>query len=64
MTTAHTIPADPPELWALWPDDYMCAMTEVDEMLRPPCARSDDFQVVRVLSFLYDGEPESWEKVK
>jgi hypothetical protein len=31
------------ECWALWPDGTMCRPDEVEAMLRPPCAFSDDY---------------------
>ena len=38
------------ERWALWPDGTMCRADEVEAMLRGPCAFSDDFQWVWVVS--------------
>jgi hypothetical protein len=38
------------ERWALWPDGTMCPAAELEAMLRPPCAFSDDFQWVWVMS--------------
>lgn len=46
--------------FALWPDDFMCPADEVEEMLRPPCARSDDFQWVIVTAYDYTGSPTAW----
>ena len=39
---------DAGERWAVWPDGTMCPADEVEAMLRPPCAFSDDFQWVWV----------------
>lgn len=41
---------DVAERWALWPDGAMCPADEVEAMLRGPCAFSDDFQWVWVVS--------------
>jgi hypothetical protein len=49
-----------PDLWALWPDDYMAPLSELDELCNPPCARSDDFQTVEVLSYDPSGLPDDW----
>lgn len=47
------------DLWALWPDDYMCPLDTVSEHTH----RSDDYQVVRVEEYLADGYPLYWEPV-
>lgn len=48
------------DLWALWPDGFMCPIGEVDEYLTPPCAYSDDFERVIVTSYGEDGAPYTW----
>jgi hypothetical protein len=53
--------ADTDDIWAMWPDDYMCPIAEVEEAMSPPCARSDDFCRVRVLAYGGDGTPSNWE---
>lgn len=58
MATANQVDLD---LWALWPDSVMCELDEIEEFLRPPCARSDDYQVVSVLEYDDDGSPSKWE---
>ena len=54
---------DTPDLWALWPDGFMCPKAEVEEVLNPPCARSDDFEVVVVTQYGGDGMPADWRRV-
>lgn len=51
---------DRADRWALWPDDFMCPLDEVGEYLRPPCARSDDYQVVYVSEYDESGTPTTW----
>lgn len=53
---------DERDLWALWPDDYMCPRGEVEAMLSPPCARSDDFMIVEVLEYGEDAAPLRWAR--
>lgn len=53
----------PTDLWAWWPDDFMCPLDEVEEYLRPPCARSDDFMVVDIMEYNDDGTPHRWARV-
>lgn len=53
--------ADDRDLWAVWPDDFMCPLSEVERNLNPPLARSDDYQVVEVLEYHEDTqEPSRW----
>lgn len=49
-----------PDIWALWPCDTMCRREDIESFLRPPLAYSDDYQLVEVLTYWYDGEPETW----
>jgi hypothetical protein len=51
-----------PDLWAIWPDDFMCPVTEVEEFMTPPCARSDDYMVVIVTEYGGDGTPSHWHR--
>jgi hypothetical protein len=51
------------DLWAVWPDDFMCPVGEVEEMMSPPCARSDDYVVVEVLEYDGTGSPCRWAPV-
>lgn len=53
---------DKRDLWAWWPDDYMCPIEEVEEMMRPPCARSDDYQVIEVMEYGPDASPARWAR--
>lgn len=55
-----TNPTGCADLFALWPDTYMCLADEVEEMLRPPCARSDDFEWVIVTEYDGTGSPSKW----
>lgn len=48
------------DLWALWPDDFMCPLGESECYLNPPCALSDDFAVVEVTEYDEHGEPIKW----
>lgn len=48
------------DLWAEWPDGYMCPISEVGEMLYPPLARSDDYRLIRITEYDGTGEPCSW----
>lgn len=50
------------DLWALWPDDFMCPLGEVEEHLQPPCARSDDYARVEVLAYDETGTPAEWRR--
>jgi len=34
------------EYVAVWPDGVWCWEDEVEEMLQPPCAKSDDYKLV------------------
>lgn len=34
----------------LWPDGTYCSLDEVEEMLMPPCAMSDDFEIISHMS--------------
>lgn len=53
--------ADNRDLWAAWPDDFMCPLNEVERYLNPPLARSDDYLVVEVLEYHEDTmEPSRW----
>lgn len=54
--------ADSRDLWARWPDDFMCPLGEVEEMLSPPCARSDDYQVIEIMEYGGDGTPTRWAR--
>ena len=49
------------DLWALWPDGFMCPCDEIEEYLMPPCARSDDYKQVNVTEYDESGEPSKWE---
>ena len=51
------------DLWALWPDDYMCEASQIEEMLSPPCARSDDYMLVNVLEYDEAFSPSRWEPI-
>ena len=53
---------DKPDLWAMWPDDFMCPACEVEEFLNPPLARSDDYFLVEVTSYGGDGMPDNWKR--
>ena len=58
---SEAVPAeDRPDVWAKWPDDFMCPRGEIEMWLLPTCARSDDYQLIEVLTYWYDGEPETW----
>lgn len=52
----------PEDIWALWPDGYMCPIQELDSEVRN--GRSDDVQRVRVLSYDETGCPGVWEVLK
>ena len=51
------------DLWALWPDDFMCPIAEIDEYLQPPCARSDDFERVEIVAYDEAGTPSLWKRI-
>jgi hypothetical protein len=46
------------DLWALWPDTFMCPFHEADACIRE--GRSDDFEVVNVIEYDESGEPYLW----
>lgn len=48
------------DIWAVWPDDFMCPQNEVVEYLTPPFARSYDYTLVQVLEYTQDGTPLWW----
>lgn len=48
------------DLWALWPEDFMCPMSEVHLFSH----RSDDFEIVNVTAYDTDDEPSRWERRK
>lgn len=50
------------ELLKEYTDDYMCPRGEVETMLSPPCARSDDFMTVEVLEYGEDAAPLRWAR--
>ena len=50
------------DLWAWWPDDFMCPLPEVEEYLNPPCARSDDYQVIEIMEYDESGTPTRWAR--
>lgn len=54
---------DKRDLWAWWPDDFMCPLGEVEEHMTPPCARSDDYMVVEVMEYDETGSPSRWARV-
>lgn len=47
--------------WALWPDNYMCAKSQIEAALT---WKSDDFELVHVTAYYENGEPSQWESVK
>lgn len=48
------------DLWALWPDDVMCPLNEINDALTPPFARSGDYQTVLVTSYNEANHPDQW----
>jgi hypothetical protein len=56
-----TSPVSREDIWALWPDDYMCPIGEVEGELM---WRSDDYMLVVVTE--YDGAcmPDRWHPYK
>lgn len=46
------------EIWALWPDGYMCEFDDIEERLMN--GSSDDYYLVTVYSFHSDGTPKTW----
>lgn len=46
--------------WYLWPDYYMVSADETAEFEEALKYRSDDFEVVYVLSYDETGSPEYW----
>jgi len=57
---APSRPLDAPDLWAKWPDDYMCPISEVSEHNH----RSDDYEVVDVKAYDETATPSAWVRVK
>lgn len=55
-----TRPIDAPDLWAKWPDDYMCPINEVAQHGH----RSDDYEVVDVKAYDGTATPSAWVRVK
>ncbi len=51
----------PDDLWAEWPDGFMCPMDEVEDCMMPPFARSDDYALVRVSEYDESDHPGKWE---
>lgn len=49
--------ADEYDLWALWPDDTMSPLAELENYLH---WMSDDYLVVKVLEYYEDGSPSKW----
>ena len=49
------------DLWALWPDDYMCPLGEVEGELT---WRSDDYMLVVVTEYDGSGLPDKWYRYK
>ena len=49
------------DIWALWPDDYMCEKSEIELALS---WKSDDFELVNVTAYYDDGAPAQWERVR
>lgn len=49
------------DIWALWPDDYMCEKSEIELALS---WKSDDFELVNVTAYYDDGTPSQWERVR
>lgn len=47
------------DIWALWPDTYMCPQEEIEENLQ---WRSDDYELVNVTEYDETSCPLSWEK--
>lgn len=56
------------DLWAMWPDDFMCPLEEIKEWTGEGrwsgFARSDDYFLVEVLEYGCDGTPMWWTPVK
>jgi len=50
------------DLWALWPDDFMCPAGEIEQwtMMGTGVARSDDYRMVEVLEYDGTGAPVNW----
>ena len=46
--------------FAFWPDTFMCPLSEVEEMMSPPTARSNLFEIVYVYEYDYAGQPYKW----
>lgn len=53
---------DRSDVWARWPDDFMCPIGEVEQYLNPPCARSDDYERVEVFAYDASGSPTLWAR--
>lgn len=45
------------EVWARWPDEFMCAENEIADNLK---TREADYHLVSVRSFSPDGSPAAW----
>lgn len=50
------------DLWAEWPDGFLCPLEAVESRMTAPCARSDDYAVVQVTAHDDNGEPSAWTR--
>lgn len=49
------------DLWAIWPDGFMCPMHEIHSWLSMGnCARSDDYYLVEVTEYDEASLPSKW----
>jgi hypothetical protein len=49
------------DIWAIWPDDFMCPKEEIESnTMMENMARSDDYYLVNVTTYDMDGNPLSW----
>lgn len=51
-----------PDIWAKWPDDFMCPIGELDSAIRE--GRSDDIERVLVRSYDETGSPQRWTPIR
>lgn len=47
------------DVWALWPDYFMCPQDEINFFT---VYRSDDYMLVDVISYDESGEPSVWKR--